>query len=80
MGEIKVIMPKLGMLMEEGTVVKWLKKEGDSVKKDEVIAIIESQKLTGEVKAPCDGVLQKILKKEGETAKVGEEIGIIATR
>lgn len=79
MSEVKVVMPKLGMLMEEGTVVKWLKNEGDNVKKDEVVALIESQKLTGEVKAPADGVLYKILVKEGETAKVGEAIGIIKT-
>lgn len=75
--EVKVIMPKLGMTMQAGTIVKWIKKEGDKVSKGEVIAEIETEKLTGEVKAPADGVLIKILRKEGEEVPVGEPIAII---
>jgi len=79
MGEIEVRMPKLGLTMETGTIVKWLKKEGDRVEKDEVIANIETEKLSGEIKAPASGVLEKILKKEGEEAPVGEVVAIIKT-
>jgi len=75
--EVKVIMPKLGMTMQSGTIVKWVKKEGDKVVKDEVIAEIETEKLTGEVKAPATGVLIKILRKEGDEVPVGEPIAII---
>ncbi len=79
MGEIEVRMPKLGLTMETGTIVKWLKKEGDRVEKDEVIANIETEKLSGEIKAPASGVLEKILKKEGEEVPVGEVVAIIKT-
>ena len=72
-------MPKLGLTMETGTIVKWLKKEGDRVEKDEVIANIETEKLSGEIKAPASGVLEKILKKEGEEVPVGEVVAIIKT-
>jgi pyruvate dehydrogenase E2 component (dihydrolipoamide acetyltransferase) len=63
--------------MRTGTIVSWLKKEGDPVKKDEPLATIETEKISGEVKAPDDGVLKKILKREGEEVPVGEVIAII---
>ncbi len=77
--EVKVIMPKLGLTMRAGTITKWLKKEGDHVEKDETIALIETEKLTGEIKAPATGTLEKILRKEGEEVPVGEVIAIIKT-
>jgi len=75
--EVKVVMPKLGLTMRSGTIVSWLKKEGDPVKRDEPIATIETEKISGEVKSPEDGVLKKILRKEGEEVPVGEAIAII---
>jgi len=75
--EVKVVMPKLGLTMRSGTIVSWLKKEGDPVKRDEPIAAIETEKISGEVKSPEDGVLKKILRKEGEEVPVGEAIAII---
>lgn len=75
--EVKVTMPKLGLTMRSGTITKWLKKEGDYVEKDEVIALIETEKLSGELKAPESGILVKILKKEGEEAPIGETVAII---
>lgn len=75
--EIKVIMPKLGMTMVKGTIVQWKKKEGDAVKKDEVIAVVESEKITNELTAPQDGVIKEILHGEGEEVPVGETIAII---
>ncbi len=77
--EVKVLMPKLGLTMKSGTITKWLKKEGDHVEKDEVIAMIETEKLSGELKAPAAGTLEKILKKEGEEVPVGEVVAIIKT-
>ena len=50
-------MPKLGMDMEEGTILKWLKQVGESVKKGEPIAEIETDKSSMELEAPCNGNL-----------------------
>jgi pyruvate dehydrogenase E2 component (dihydrolipoamide acetyltransferase) len=74
----KVTMPKLSDTMQEGVIVKWLKKEGDKVQSGDVIAEIETDKANLEMEAYASGVLRKIIKKEGESAPVGELIAIIA--
>jgi len=74
---VEAIMPKLGLTMKSGTIVKWLKKEGDPVRKDEVIATLETEKLTGEIRSPVDGVIKKILRMEGEEVPVGEPVALI---
>ncbi|MCD6188610.1 MAG: biotin attachment protein [Thermococcus sp.] len=79
MSKMNVIMPKLGMTMKKGTIVEWKKKVGEKVEKDEVIAIVESEKLTGEVKAPASGVLAEIFHDVGDEVPVGEVIGTIET-
>ena len=66
----EVLMPKLGLTMTEGTVQEWYKKEGDPVKKGEVICLIASEKLTMEVEAEADGFLTKII------AEVDEDIPV----
>lgn len=76
---VEVVMPKLGLTMEKGIIIKWRKKEGDLVKKGEIIVEIESEKLTGEVESPSDGVLIKIIHKEGEEVPIGEPIALIET-
>lgn len=73
-----ILMPKLGLTMQEGTVSRWLKKEGDEVKKDEPIVEIMTDKITNQMEAAHSGILKKILVEEGQTAKVSEVIGIIA--
>ena len=73
----KVNLPKWGMGLEEGTVVQWLKAEGDKVQKGEPIVEIETAKATQAVEAPVDGTLVKILLAVGETAAVNTEIGVI---
>ncbi|MDY6821484.1 MAG: dihydrolipoamide acetyltransferase family protein [Deferribacterota bacterium] len=73
-----IVMPKLGLTMEEGTITKWFKKEGDKIKKGEAIAEITTDKITNVVEAQVDGILIKIVAGEGETIKVGETIGVIA--
>lgn len=73
--EIK--MPKLGLTMEEGMVVNWVKKPGDDVEAGEVVVEIESDKITNEVEAEDDGILGEIIVPEGETVPVGAVLGII---
>lgn len=73
----KVNLPKWGMGLEEGTVVRWLKAVGDKVGKGEPIVEIETAKATQEVTAPASGTLVKILLAEGDTAAVNTEIAVI---
>lgn len=73
----KVIMPQGGQDITEGTVVNWLKAEGETVKKGEVICEVETEKAVFEVQAPADGVLLKIIAKEGEKVPIFSTIGII---
>ena len=66
----EVRMPQLGLTMEEGTVTRWVKQEGDAVKAGEVILEITTDKLTSEVESEHDGVLLKIVAQEGEDIPV----------
>lgn len=66
----EVKMPQLGLTMEEGTVTKWFKSEGDSVKAGEPIAEITTDKLTNEIDSEVDGVMLKLVAKIGEYIKV----------
>jgi dihydrolipoamide dehydrogenase len=72
-------MPQQSDTMTEGTVVKWLKKEGDKVKAGEIIAEIETDKATMEMEAFDSGTLAVILVKEGQKAAVGAAIAALAT-
>src|SRR5947207_14573980 len=71
-------MPRLSDTMEEGTVGRWLKHEGDAVKKGEAILEVETDKATMELPAYSDGVLTKILVQEGTTVPLGAPIGVLA--
>ncbi|GAI37616.1 unnamed protein product, partial [marine sediment metagenome] len=73
----EVIMPKLGMTMEKGIVEKWLKKEGDYIKKGESLLEIMTDKVTIEVESYHTGYLKKILAEEGEEVPVTEVIAYI---
>ena len=64
----EVLMPKLGLTMTEGTIEEWKYKEGDSVKKGDILFSVATDKLTNDVEAEVDGVLLKILLPEGEAA------------
>lgn len=66
----EVKMPQLGLTMEEGTVTKWVKQEGDAVKVGDVILEITTDKLTSEVESEYDGTLIKIVAQEGEDIPV----------
>jgi len=73
----EVIMPKMGDGMEEGTLLEWLKNEGDSVKAGEVIGTIQTDKATLELEAPGAGKLSGILIQNGETVPVGRPIAAL---
>lgn len=75
---IEVKMPKLGLTMVEGRIVEWLKKVGDRVEADEILATIETEKLVGDIKAPASGFLAKIFYEEGSKVKINETIALIA--
>ena len=64
----EVLMPKLGLTMTEGTIEEWKYKEGDTVKKGDILFSVATDKLTNDVEADADGVLLKILLPEGDTA------------
>lgn len=74
---IEIVMPKSGLTMEEGTIVQWNFKIGDTVNKGDILASIETDKSILELEAPATGVLEQILVKEEETVDVGTPIGIL---
>lgn len=69
-------MPKWGIEMQEGTISEWVVKEGQSFKKGEIIALIETDKISNEVEAEFDGVLRKIVTPSGQTEPVGALLGV----
>src|SRR5437773_8951970 len=72
----EVKLPRLGQGMESGTIVKWLKNEGDPVEKGEPLYELDTDKVTQEVEAEASGVLLKIAVSEGEVP-VGRTIAVI---
>jgi pyruvate dehydrogenase E2 component (dihydrolipoamide acetyltransferase) len=76
---VAVIMPELGESIVEGTIVRWLKHEGESVQEDEPIVEIMTDKVNTELPAPASGILQQILAAEGATVTVGQELALIAS-
>ena len=75
-----LIMPKLGFNMEEGTIIKWRKKEGDFIEEQEVIFEIETDKSVIEVESQISGILRKILVNEGKSIPVTLPIAIIGDK
>lgn len=73
----EIFMPKAGMDMKEGTLLRWLKDVGDSVEKDEPIMEIETDKITMEAEAPATGILLAKLIEDGTTVPVLQTIGYI---
>ena len=79
MARVDVIMPQMGESIAEGTVSRWLKQVGDSVKRDEAILEISTDKVDAEIPAPTAGVLAEIKVGEGETVAVQTVIAVIDT-
>src|SRR5277367_1309643 len=75
----EVTMPQLSDTMTEGTVIKWLKKEGDKIKAGEVVGEIETDKANMEMESGEAGTLAQIVVQEGGKVAVGAVIAILAT-
>ena len=73
----ELTLPRLGQGMESGTIVRWLKQEGDQVEKGEPLYELDTEKVTQEVEADASGVLLKILAGEGEEIEVGKRVAVI---
>ena len=80
MAKVEVKMPQIGESVIEGTIIEWVKKEGDYVKEDETLLEIGTDKVDTEIPSPCPGVLVKILAKNGDIVAVNSVIAIIETK
>src|SRR3990172_293625 len=74
---VSIVVPPLGESIVEGTIVKWLKKEGEKVGKDEPVVEIMTDKINVELPAPEEGILIKILQQEGSVVPIGTRIGVL---
>ena len=74
---IEVVMPKMGESIQEGTILRWVKKVGDKVERDEVILEISTDKVDTEVPSPAAGVITQIMFQEGDTVEVGKVICVL---
>ncbi|WP_347551814.1 dihydrolipoamide acetyltransferase family protein [Pseudalkalibacillus hwajinpoensis] len=74
---LELIMPKLGMSMEEGTLVEWVKEKGAPVKKGETVAVISSDKIEKDIESPGDGYLIEMTAELNDVVPVGKPIGYI---
>src|SRR5829696_5204423 len=72
-----VVMPQMGESIAEGTIVRWIKKVGDAVDRDEPLFEISTDKVDAEIPAPAAGVLTDIRVKEGETVPVNSVVAVI---
>src|SRR2546423_4898081 len=72
-----VVMPQMGESIAEGTVVRWIKKIGDKVDRDEPLFEISTDKVDAEIPSPVAGVLTEIRVKEGETVSVNSVVAVI---
>jgi len=75
----RVVMPKLSDTMEEGRILRWIKKEGDPVETGQALAEVETDKATVEMEAYTNGIVRKLVAAEGQFVKVGEQIAVIGT-
>jgi len=74
-----MVMPKMGESIMEGTILKWLKKEGDTINADESMLEVATDKVDTEIPSTCSGIILKILVNEGNIVKVGKPIAVIET-
>ncbi len=75
-----ITMPKLGFDMQEGTLVRWVRNEGEDIKKGDVLAEIETDKATVEVESSASGVVRKLLVDQGTVVPVGSPIAIVGSK
>ncbi len=75
-----ITMPKLGFDMQEGTLVRWVRNEGEAIRKGDVLAEIETDKATVEVESSASGVVRKLLVDQGSVVPIGTAIAIVGSR
>ncbi|HZZ63601.1 MAG TPA: lipoyl domain-containing protein [Roseiarcus sp.] len=78
--DVNIVMPQLGNEIEEAQIDAWLKKPGDTIGKDEQIAVITTPKVTFELEAPAGGIVKAILVEAEEIAPVGAVLGVIEAK
>lgn len=74
---VEVVMPKMGESIQEGKILRWLKKPGDTIERDETLLEISTDKVDTEVPSPVAGVVAQLLFQENDTVEVGKVIAII---
>src|SRR3954470_13784688 len=79
MARVDVLMPQMGESIAEGTLSKWLKKVGDTVKRDEPLFEISTDKVDAEIPAPAAGTLAEIKVQEGQTVPVQTLVAVLET-
>jgi len=79
MSKVEVVMPQLGESLTEGTIIKWYKKPGDKIKKDETLLEISTDKVDSEIPSPASGIVVKLLYEEQKTVAVSTVIAEIET-
>ncbi|MCC6846721.1 MAG: 2-oxoglutarate dehydrogenase, E2 component, dihydrolipoamide succinyltransferase [Bacteroidetes bacterium] len=77
--KIDVVMPKMGESIQEGKILRWIKKPGERVERDEIILEISTDKVDTEVPSPAAGILIQVLANENDTVEVGKTIAILET-
>ncbi|MBU3742173.1 MAG: biotin/lipoyl-binding protein, partial [Candidatus Kapabacteria bacterium] len=76
---VDVVMPKMGESIQEGKILRWVKKVGDTVERDEVILEISTDKVDTEVPSPASGTIVQLLAQENDTVEVGKVIAVLST-
>ena len=74
---MEIIMPSLGETVDEGKVVKWLKKVGDEIKEGDILCEVEPDKTAAEIPSTVNGKLTEIIAQEGDTIPVGGKIATV---
>ena len=74
---MEIIMPSLGETVDEGKVVKWLKKVGDEIKEGDILCEVENDKTAAEIPSTVNGKLTEIIAQEGDTIPVGGKIATV---
>ncbi|MEX2568196.1 MAG: biotin/lipoyl-containing protein, partial [Cyclobacteriaceae bacterium] len=77
MATVEMVMPKMGESIMEGTILSWLKKEGDKIEQDESVLEVATDKVDTEVPAIHAGIIKEILAREGDVVEVGKAIALI---
>src|SRR5438270_6413417 len=74
---INVVMPQMAESIAEGTIIRWIKKPGDKVDRDEPLFEISTDKVDAEIPSPAAGVLSQVMVKEGQTVPINTVVAVI---